>query len=202
MFASMLLNNLFKGKTDEYLTLQAWKTGFTVFDVHTASLEQDMRGYPVVNGGLFPRLINIIGTSGSGKSTFAIEACAGAIDTVRNRYGNGLSELLFFDTEHNTSPKRIMDVTGWNNETFLGSCKLSHKDLSLIDLANTIFQIADFKKKNKKDLIVPSGIKDVSGNEVMSLAPTFILIDSLAAVNPNGVEDDRSTRCKSVDYLC
>jgi RecA/RadA recombinase len=196
---------MFGDKPSEYLTLVGARTGFTVFDIYTSSLETGVDGYPAVNGGLFPRLSNIIGASGGGKSTFVIEACAGAVDSIRRRSGPGFSEIRFYDAEQTTRPRRIMDIAGWDDQTFLGSCQLTHQSVSLVDLANKIIAISEYKKKNARDLTLSTGIIDVSGREVRNLAPTFIIVDSLAAVNPNGVEDlvetNKAGELKEVDRL-
>jgi hypothetical protein len=167
----------------------ATPTGFNVYDMHSGYLTMNVNNYPVLNGGIFPRLCNIIGESGTGKSSKAIKDVSGAVDRIWKKYGTGYSEMYFLDPEEHTSVQRILSLSNWSEAEFINKCNFRQSTISLIDLTNLIIRIYDTKTKYKNDFILPSGLRDVYGKEVLFLAPTFIVLDSVAAVNPNGLED-------------
>ena len=87
----------------------------------------------------------------------------------------------------------------------MNKCNYSNKPISLVEVANMILKIYNIKTTCKKDYLLPSGLRDVDGREIMFLAPTYICIDSVAQVNPNGVEDllqlDKAGEVKDNDKL-
>jgi len=190
---------------DSFIEVPGYLTGFNGFDFYSSTLKTGIQGFPVINGGYFPRLTNIVGESGSGKTTFAVQTIASTVDRLQRKFGSGFSEFFFYDPEQNTSSTRITKLTGWNNQELVGKCIFNQKNVSLLELANFIIKLADTKKRYKKELMIPTGIKDILGNEVIVLAPTFILIDSVAAVNPSGIESlvayDKSGDVKEVSRL-
>lgn len=181
---SMFSNN----GDDDFKIFPAVPTKYTVYNIYSGDLAKNMYGYPVLNGGMYPRLCNIIGESATGKTSFMIGSVASAIDNIRKRFGDGYSELFFFDCEKNTPTNRLLNLSNWSPADFITKCNYSNKDLTLLSLANLIIKIANEKAKFRKDYLLPSGLMDIDGREVQFLAPTYICVDSVAAVNPEGVE--------------
>jgi hypothetical protein len=171
------------------LVIPATPTGFNVYDLYSGFIIQNTSNYPVLNGGIFPRLCNIIGESATGKSSKAIKDVSGAIDRIWKKYGSGYSEMYFLDPEEHTSVQRILNLSNWSPAEFTNKCNFRQSAISLVDLANLILRIYDTKIKYRNEFILPSGLRDVYGKEVMFLAPTFIILDSVAAVNPNGLDN-------------
>lgn len=206
---SKLLNRMsqLSGVPDEelYSITPAIPTKFSIYNIYSGQLEMGTHLYPVLNGGLFPRLCNIIGESATGKTTLMVELATSAVDFIRRRFGDGYSELIYLDVENNLNKNRFCTVSRWSTADYQTRCSYSAEDLSLVQLANKIMQIADIKMKYKKDFMLPSGLRDVNGREIMFLAPTYICVDSVAAVNPNGVEDliehDKAGEMKELDKL-
>ena len=204
---SMLLNKMLGGtpQEDAYNIYPAIPTKFTVYNCYSGQLEMGIHGYPVLNGGLFPRLCNIIGESATGKTTVMVGLATSAVDYIRNRFGDGYSELFYLDVEKNLNKNRFCDISHWSPADYQTRCSYNGSDLSLVELANMIMKIADIKLKYKKDFMLPSGLMDLDGREVMFIAPTFICLDSVAAVNPNGVEvlleHDKAGEMKEIDKL-
>ena len=206
---SMLLNQMSMlsggSKDDLYDIVPAIPTKYTIYNVYSGQMEMGIHGYPVLNGGLYPRIGNIIGESATGKTTLLVGLCTSAVDWIRNRFGNGYSELFYFDVEKNLNKNRFCDVSGWTLADYQTKCNYSSDDISLLDLANFIMKIVDIKTKYKNDYLLPSGLRDIDGREVKFLAPTYICVDSVAAVNPNGVEDllahDKSGEAKEIEKL-
>jgi hypothetical protein len=185
--------------------IPATPTGFNVFDMYSGNMVQSMTEYNVLNGGIFPRLCNIIGASATGKSSKAIKDVSGAIDRIWKKYGSGYSEMYCLDPEGHTSVQRILSLSGWSPAEFTNKCNFSQNALSLVDLANLILKIYDTKTKYKNDFLLPSGLKNLYGKEMCFLAPTFIIVDSVAAVNPNGldnfIEHDKMGDIKEITSL-
>lgn len=190
---------------EQYSISPAIPTKYSVYNIYSGQLEMGMHGYPVLNGGLFPRLCNIIGESATGKTTLMVGLATSAVDFIKSRFGDGYSELIYLDVEKNLNKNRFCDISHWSLADYQTRCSYSDGDISLVDLANTIMKIADIKMKYKKDYLLPSGLRDIDGKEVMFLAPTYICVDSVAAINPNGVEDliehDKAGEMKEVDKL-
>jgi hypothetical protein len=171
------------------MIIPAVPTGFNVYDIYSGHLTQNTMGYSVLNGGIFPRLCNIIGESATGKTSKAIKDVSRAIDSIWSKYGSGYSEMYFLDPEEHTNLKRILSLSDWSPAEFTNKCNFSQNSLSLVDLTNLILRIYDTKIKYKNDFLLPSGLKDIYGKEIMFLAPTFIILDSVASVNPNGIDN-------------
>lgn len=175
-------DNLFK-------IFPAIPTKFTAYNIYSGNLRMSIHGYPVLNGGAFPRLCNIIGQSATGKSAVAVGLLTSAVDYVWHRYGEGYANLDFFDVEDHTDDNRFCNVAGWTKFDWSTKCRHYPGDLSLVNLFNHILTIADYKMKYKKDFLIPSGLRDVDGSEVLFMAPTFILVDSVAQINTSGIEE-------------
>jgi hypothetical protein len=171
------------------MIIPATPTGFNVYDIYSGHITQNTLGYTVLNGGIFPRLCNIIGESATGKTSKAIKDVARAIDNIWSRYGSGYSEMYFLDPEEHTDLKRILALSNWSPAEFTNKCNFSQNAISLVDLTNLILRIYDTKIKYKNEFLLPSGLKDIYGKEISFLAPTFIILDSVAAVNPNGIDN-------------
>lgn len=190
---------------DMYSITPAIPTKFTTYNIYSGQIEMGMHGYPVLNGGLFPRLCNIIGESATGKTTVMVGLATSAVDFIRRRFGDGYSELFYLDVEKNLNKNRFCDISHWSTADYQTRCNYSDEDLSLVDLANLIIKIADTKIKYKKDFLLPSGLRDIDGKEIMFLAPTYICVDSVASINPNGVEDliehDKAGEAKDLEKL-
>lgn len=206
---SKLLNRMSmlsgQSQDDMYSIFPAIPTKFTIYNIYSGQLEMGMHGYPVLNGGLFPRLCDIIGESATGKTTIMVGLATSAVDYIRRRFGDGYSELIYLDVEKNLNKNRFCDVSHWSTADYQTRCSYSCEDISLVDLANLIMKLADLKLKYKKDYLLPSGLRDIDGKEVMFLAPTYICVDSVAAINPNGVEDliehDKAGEMKDLDKI-
>jgi hypothetical protein len=195
------------GKDDFNKTtvIPATPTGFNVYDMYSGYITQSITGNTVLNGGIFPRLCNIIGESATGKSSKAIKDVSNAIDRIWKKYGSGYSEMYFLDPEEHTSVKRILNLSNWSESEFINKCNFRQSSISLLELANLILKIYDTKIKYKNELVLSSGLRDLYGKEVLFLAPTFIILDSIAAVNPNGLDNiisyDKVGNIKELDSL-
>ena len=60
-------------------------TGFTAVDMLGATVETDVYGRPVVNGGVSTRFYMKTGQSGQGKTTLAIQSCCNSVKWWNDR---------------------------------------------------------------------------------------------------------------------
>jgi hypothetical protein len=203
---SKLMNHLAAAGKEFYnpVIIPATPTGFNVYDMYSGRMIQNVNGHRVLNGGIFPRLNNIIGESATGKTSKAIKDVARAVDRIRNKFGSGYSEMYILDPEGHTDTARILSLSEWSPAELVNRCNFTQEDVSLAGLTNLILNIYEVKKSYKKDFLLPSGLVDINGREVLFLAPTFIIVDSVARVNPNGIElleRDKAGGVKEIETL-
>ena len=119
----------------------------------------------------------IIGKSGTGKTTLAIQM---GMNIIQN-YENGL--LYLFDFEQNNTKERFRMVTGVTEEYFDDHCTILRDGISTESVLRLASKIKEFKLSHEKELLVPNenGIKDEETGEVIKvLTPTVIIVDSVA----------------------
>lgn len=194
-----------KDGENRFIKIPAIPTGFNVFDIYGGFLAEDMFGRQVLNGGLYPRLSNVIGESSTGKTSWVIRSNARAVDYIQQKFGQGYSEMFFYDSEDHTPDIRLMRLANWSPADFMNRCNYTNKRISLLQLYNQIVQFYDIKTKYKKDFLLPSGIRGIDGKEVLFIAPTFVCVDSVASVLTEGfeslVETDRAGEIKEAEAL-
>lgn len=164
-------------------------TGFNAIDIFSGSIEYDIYGVPRLNGGLFARPITIVGQSATGKTSLAIKVIAASVDRWNRMYGAELSEMVMDDSEDNSTIHRIQGLTGWSDWEFMSRCRYYNKVMSINDIYNQVREIADLKEKNRKALTVDTGIMDIDGYTIKVLSPTYLLVDSIAALSGDGATD-------------
>lgn len=156
-------------------------TGMTLFDVLNANLERNRyRNYSILNGGFQSKAYTILGESSTGKSTLAIQWAAACVDFIDALYP-GSTGLIFFDVEKYFHYERIKQLTGWTDKDMHEKLVLYHNDkTSIVDIYNKIKEICDIKEKQKKEITIETPIYNLTGTQHVELAPTFIIIDSIA----------------------
>ena len=126
----------------------------------------------------------IIGKSGTGKSTLAMQMGYNIV----SRYENGL--LYVIDYESNNTKDRFRSVTGCSEKYFDDHCAILRDGISTESTLALLSKIKEFKVQHEKELAVPNenGIKDPESGEVIkTLPPTVVIIDSLAMMMPKDV---------------
>ena len=156
-------------------------TGMTLFDVLNANLERNRyRNYNILNGGFQSKAYTLLGESSTGKSTLAIQWAAACVDFINTLYP-GVSDLIFFDVEKYFHYERIKQITGWTDKDIYEKLVLYHNEkTSIVDIYNKIKEICDLKEKQRKEITIETPIYNLKGNQHIELAPTFIIIDSIA----------------------
>jgi RecA/RadA recombinase len=126
------------------------------------------------------RIAMIIGKSGTGKSTLALQMGVNII----KKYENGL--MYVFDFEQNNTKERIRMVTGVSEDYYDKHISIQRNGITTESLLRTLSKIKELKLKNKDELLVDNenGIKDKDGNIIQVLPPTVVIVDSLAMMLP------------------
>lgn len=126
------------------------------------------------------RIEMVIGKSGTGKSTLAIQQGVNII----KKYENGL--MYIFDFEQNNTKERVRMVTGITEDYCDKHVTVLRTGISTEGVLRTLSKIKEMKLQHEKELLVPNenGIKDETGEVIKVLTPTVVIVDSLAMMMP------------------
>lgn len=164
--------------------LERYTTGLDYFDgrncMYVASEDKYIKG-------LTAGTLNVvIGKSGSGKTTWAIQtACA-----IASRYEE--SQIFHLDFEHSSDFARILTLSGWKRDYFDSKYKILNSDISsesLYKLCTAIHKIKT-SKDNVDKYSYDTGKVDAKGKPVKELAPTIIIVDSVASMFPASINEE------------
>lgn len=201
MLLDALRNNGVIDVTDNSKTMSS-PCGFTAIDMLGATLEVDTDGKPYVNGGVANKFYMKTGQSGQGKTTLALQEFSFAVDWWNKHYAQEPADLVMFDSEDNTTIDRITNLTGWSPD-YINKHFILRKDINLKDIYNFCLKLVDIKRKNKDQYFVDTPILNIDGKPLKSWAPTFVLIDSIAAIKSGvgleNVEYDKSGEIKETE---
>lgn len=152
----------------------SYPTGVDLFDYRIGFYDPISQE---INTGLQSgKLFTVLGRSGSGKTTFAIQTAGSIVD----KYDNGV--VLHLDFEDATSVSRIMHLNNWDKETYNSKYQLLKGGISSEKVYSLAKGIEKTKKEKYDDIKIDSGKKDDEGNIIYELPPTVIIIDSVATM--------------------
>lgn len=129
-------------------------------------------------------LVSFIGRSGSGKTTFAMQA-AGAIV---KEYDN--SHIIHYDIEGGVLDTRVKKLLGFTNEEYEAKYDYRDKFISTESVYKDIKSLYDFKIDNYEEYLYDTGMYDYKGEKIFKLQPTVIVLDSWALLTPEKFEDE------------
>jgi len=161
-----------------------YSTGFLVFDFLNGTMihGKDANGEPnpyysigITDGSM----VMIIGRSGSGKTTWAVQAAANIVrkyttsciyhDDIESGVSHDRIRTLSKFSPDNIKDRYIHRNTGITAENFYERLKLIH----------------DLKMENRSDYEYDTKLYDEHGNRIIKLEPTVYLLDSLALLMPS-----------------
>jgi KaiC/GvpD/RAD55 family RecA-like ATPase len=158
------------------------KTGFTTLDYLNGNVVVKDDGSKKYNLGVDAgKIITIIGKTGAGKSTLAIQIGTNII----RKYDQG--SMFILDFEQSNGRDRVRAITGMSEEEFDRRIAIKKIGISTETVLQIVSQIKQLKLKYKKELLVDNaeGIIDPETGKLKKiLPPTVVLVDSVAMMMP------------------
>ena len=159
------------------------KTGFHLYDYFFGSVinihDKDgniIKQEPRV-GQAIGTLNLIIGNTGSGKTTFAIQLAANLI----RPYENG--QVIHYDCEQRTDLSRIENISKLPGNFFYNNRYIFKTGMVGLDIIKEmIVKVYTNKMKLKDQIMVETEFEDEFGNKMKMFPPTVIIIDSITSV--------------------
>lgn len=159
------------------------KTGFHLYDYFFGSVinihDKDgnlIRQEPRV-GQAIGTLNLIIGNTGSGKTTFAIQLASNII----RPYENG--QVIHYDCEQRTDLSRIENISKLPGTYFHNNKYILKTGMVGLDIIKEmIVKVYTNKMKLKDDIMLETSFEDEFGNKMKMFPPTVIIIDSITSV--------------------
>lgn len=159
------------------------KTGFHLYDYFFGSVinihDKDgniIKQEPRV-GQAIGTLNLIIGNTGSGKTTFAIQLASNIIRPYEN------AQVIHYDCEQRTDLSRIENISKLPGNFFNENKYILKTGMVGLDIIKEmIVKIYTNKMKIKDDLMIETEIEDEFGNKIKMFPPTVIIIDSITSV--------------------
>jgi energy-coupling factor transporter ATP-binding protein EcfA2 len=124
----------------------------------------------------------VIGNTGSGKTTFTVQASANIIRPFKN--GN----IIHYDCEQRMDLSRAETISQLPSHYFKETDRsgaryvIQSGAVGLDTMQEAVVKIYVSKMKLKNELMVPSGFDDEFGKPVMIFPPTVMIIDSITSV--------------------
>jgi RecA/RadA recombinase len=169
------------GLGQESVFTPTYSSGIDLFDYRNGRLEA---GVPMigVDGG---KIFTIIGKSGVGKSTYAIQSATKIVEPFEN------GQVIHLDFERATTGARIQQVTRWSQDLIDSKYILMNRQIYSETLYQLVKATAKLKTENFDKLKLPTDKVDRKGNKVFVLPPTVFLVDSWATMVPKDISDEK-----------
>lgn len=166
----------------------AYPTGFLNFDhlngynLNTFNDKGEL--VPTKHIGLLDGSYNLlIGRSGSGKSTFAVQAGANIISQFED------AEMMIQSMEGGITVPRLETLTGYVGNELFNRISIKNSGITAESIYDDIYSIYETKIKNKEKFLYDTGMRDSTGNPIMKFTPTVMVIDSIALLAPERIAD-------------
>jgi RecA/RadA recombinase len=160
------------------------KTGMPTVDFLNGNVVTDKKAGKKFNIGINAgKIITVIGKTGTGKSTFAIQMASNIVQ----RYDQ--STLFILDFEQSNTRDRVRMITGMDEETFDQKVSIRKIGISTETVLELASQIKTVKIAHQKELLTDNkeGILDRDGEVKKILPPTVVIVDSVAMMMPREV---------------
>lgn len=166
----------------------SYPTGFLNFDfvngtvVHVKTDSLDVRYYSVgIQDG---SMVMIIGRSGCGKTTWAMQTAANIV----RRFPT--SAIFHDDIEGGITDTRKETLTKFYGEELKAKYISRGTGITAENFYERVKMIHDEKIENRSDYEYDTGLFDTSGNRIFKLEPTVYILDSLALLMPDKLTDE------------
>ena len=166
----------------------AYPTGFLNFDhlngYNSNTFNDKGELVPTKHIGLLDGSYNLlIGRSGSGKSTFAVQAGANIISQFEG------AEMMIQSIEGGITVPRLETLTGYVGNELFNRISIKNSGITAESIYDDIYSIYETKIKNKEKFLYDTGMRDSTGNPIMKFIPTVMVIDSIALLAPERIAD-------------
>lgn len=162
--------------------MPAFHSGFDLIDYRNGMIDPETRELSVgLDGG---KILTLVGRSGSGKSTLGVQIAG----MITGAYEN--SQFIHLDFERAGKVARLKTLTGWGQSIVKEKYIHMDRGISTESVFKLVKAIAKLKKDNAAELLIGTGHDDEdTGKEIMMFPPTVILLDSLAVMAPDTIEE-------------
>ena len=167
---------------DESTASVAYSTGFLNFDfmngtvIHVKSEERNFKYYSVgIQDGC---LVMLIGRSGCGKTTWAVQTAANMVRDFPNAC------IYHDDIEGGLTEYRKELLTGLHGEELKRKYIGRNTGITAENFYERLRIIHDLKLENRADYEYDTGLFDSNGDRIFKLEPTVYILDSLALLMP------------------
>jgi RecA/RadA recombinase len=123
-------------------------------------------------------LTTIIGRSGCGKTTWALQSAANIVRPFPNSY------IIHEDIEGGIVESRKQQLTQFYGEDFKKKYIARNTGITNENFYQRIKMLYDLKMMNYKEYEYDTGLYDTTGNRIYKLQPTVVLLDSVAMLMP------------------
>ena len=175
---------------DESTASVSYSTGFLNFDfmngtvVHVKNQEKEFKYYSVgIQDGC---LVMLIGRSGCGKTTFAVQTAA---NIIRN-YPNAC--IFHDDIEGGLHEYRKEVLTNFHGEDLEKRYIHRNTGITAENFYERLRMIHDMKLANREAYEYDTGLFDCYGNRIYKLEPTVYILDSLALLMPEQYTEEET----------
>ena len=159
-----------------------YSTGFLNFDfmngtvVHVKSEERDFNYYSVgIQDGC---LVMLIGRSGCGKTTWAVQAASNIVRNFKN------AVVFHDDIEGGLTEYRKELLSGFHGDELKARYISRNTGITAENFYERLKIIHDEKLANRADYEYDTGFFDSNGNRIYKLEPTVYILDSVALLMP------------------
>lgn len=167
---------------DESTASVSYSTGFLNFDfmngtvIHVKSEERNFKYYSVgIQDGC---LVMLIGRSGCGKTTWAVQTAANMVRDFPNAC------IYHDDIEGGLTEYRKELLTGFHGEELERKYIGRNTGITAENFYERLRIIHDLKLENRADYEYDTGLFDSNGDRIYKLEPTVYILDSLALLMP------------------
>ena len=164
-----------------------YPTGFHTVDmnngmwIHVHNVEKKL-DYKYISAGIPDgSMIQVVGRSQAGKSTFCMQAGANIVRPFK-------TSCIFEDSIERgmTWPRRIL-LTGWDETEVRERVIPRDKGITAENFYKRIKKIHDMKMAEPDKYLYNTGLLDNFGNEISLFEPTVYILDSVALLMPKNV---------------
>ena len=184
-----LLSRVRQGRSNETSIFDVmYQTGFAGFDFlngfEVTGYHKDKTKYTYFATGILDGSFNqIIGRSGSGKTTWAIQVAANIIRPFENGF------MLVRSIEGGITIPRMETLTGFSQQELFDRVDIANFGVTTESVFDDVHAIYEEKKENSKDYTYDTGLVDSLGQPIIKYVPTVYVLDSIAMLVPERVSD-------------